>query len=314
MKNKIAILFVFVMLILTAGCAQRPSGSKEIFSEDYNYPVEVCGITLESAPKRVVVLSPSLAEIISDMGFSDTLVGRSKECDYPETVSQLTATGSVLLPDIDEITKLKPDLLLVQTQPSDSISKLFKEKNIPVIVVPAARRFEELQTVYTNIGKIFSGDKTGLSKGIAHMKALSDALKSITEATAPFSAEKPVVAVYITDSFGHAATGDTVLHYLITSAGAVNAAGSGKEWIADKDMLSKADVVFCPDQLTENIKVMANLANSPAIKNGRVYGIQAAAMERQSQRMIDAVKVMAQKMYPDAIAATTGQPSQTSMR
>ncbi len=244
MKNKIAILFAFVILILTAGCAQRPSESKEMFSDDYNYPVEVCGVTLESAPKRVVVLSPSLAEIISDMGFGDALVGRSKECDYPETVAELTATGSVLLPDIDKITKLKPDLLIMQTQPSDSINKLLKDKNISVIVVPAARRFEELQTVYTNIGRIFSGDKTGLSKGIAHMKALDDALKSINQATVPFANEKPLTAVYITDSFGHAATGDTVLHRLIISAGAVNAAGSGKEWTADKEMLSKADVVF----------------------------------------------------------------------
>ncbi len=35
-------------------------------------------------------------------------------------------------------------------------------------------------------------------------------------------------------------------------------------------------------------------------------------MERQSQRMIDAVKEMAQKMYPDAVQETTGYATQAS--
>lgn len=315
MKYRIFLLLsAFVLLSLTGCGLLKPRKPDNGQSKDFNFPVTVCGVTLEKPPQSAVVLSPSLAEIISDMGFGEFLTGRSKECDFPEAVAALPPVGGVLIPDIDIITQLAPEVLLTQAKPSDSVNKMLEANGITVIVIPAAKRFEELQTVYTNVAQIFSGGQTGLTKGIAHMEALKDSLKPITDAAASAAGEKPLSAVYITDNYGHAATGDTVLHRLILAAGADNAASADREWTPDKQSLNKAQVIFCPEQIVKEIKSMADLAECPAVKNGRVYGLNAAAMERQSRRMIDAVKDMALKMYPGAFEAdtTTGQASTTA--
>ena len=39
---------------------------------------------------RIVSLMPSGTEIVCALGFADELVGRSHECDYPESVNSLT--------------------------------------------------------------------------------------------------------------------------------------------------------------------------------------------------------------------------------
>ena len=64
-----------------------------------NYPVAVGGVQLEAPPLRVVVMSPSLAEIAADLGYTDRLCGRTEECDYPPTVAALPSVGKTLMPD-----------------------------------------------------------------------------------------------------------------------------------------------------------------------------------------------------------------------
>ena len=56
----------------------------------------------QQAPLRVVSLSASATEIIAALGRDDWLVGRSHECDYPESVSQLPAlTAPKLKVDVE---------------------------------------------------------------------------------------------------------------------------------------------------------------------------------------------------------------------
>ncbi|HEY0896472.1 MAG TPA: cobalamin-binding protein, partial [Sphingobacteriaceae bacterium] len=41
------------------------------------------------AEKRIVSLLPAATEVVCALGLEDQLVGRSHECDYPETVERL---------------------------------------------------------------------------------------------------------------------------------------------------------------------------------------------------------------------------------
>jgi iron complex transport system substrate-binding protein len=90
---------------------------------------------------RIVSLLPSATEIVCVLGFSDQLVGRSHECDYPEAVTRLPALTSpkfdpagtsgeinervkqivrealaVYRVDADALRALRPDVIVTQSQ------------------------------------------------------------------------------------------------------------------------------------------------------------------------------------------------------
>lgn len=94
-----------------SGCRKKPDASETEESQEpaisadspADFPVEVNGLTIETVPQKVVVLSPSLAEVVSDMELAAALCGRAEECDYPEAVASLPAVGGMLMPDVEAI-------------------------------------------------------------------------------------------------------------------------------------------------------------------------------------------------------------------
>ena len=309
MKQRITAVLAMIAFIfcLWTGCRKTASVKKAA-----EYPVTVGNVELNKAPAKVAVLSPSLAEICADMGYDTQLCGRTDECDAPESVAALPSAGSMVMPDMDVLIGWKPDLVLAQSEPSESVQTLLKEAGIPVVIVPSASDFDGLKEVYCQIGQLFSGAVSGMASGEQAMSRLSESLSSI-QAQIPVSASAPpITAVYVTDSFGHVATGDTVMQDLLTAAGAVNAAKDGTQWTAADEQISGVDVIFCPEPLVEKVKAMTRFSSTPAVKNGRVYGVSAAKMERQSDRMVEAVQAMAGILYPDVfVTATSGSAEST---
>src|SRR3989440_7626146 len=94
-----------------------------------------------SSSPRIISLLPSATEIVAALGFVKNLVGRSHECDFPPGVEKLPACSSTKIPahgnsyeidervkeivaeglsvyrvDVECLRKLRPDLILTQTQ------------------------------------------------------------------------------------------------------------------------------------------------------------------------------------------------------
>lgn len=66
-----------------------------------------------SPPRRVVSLVPSLTESLFDLGFGDSVVGITDYCVHPsEQIGDLPRIGGPKNPKVEDILKLKPDLVL----------------------------------------------------------------------------------------------------------------------------------------------------------------------------------------------------------
>src|SRR2546423_4313683 len=90
---------------------------------------------------RIISLLPSATEIVAALGFGQSLVGRSHECDFPPGVERLPVCSSTKIPvegtsaeidervkeivaeglsvyrvDVERLRELQPDLILTQTQ------------------------------------------------------------------------------------------------------------------------------------------------------------------------------------------------------
>lgn len=73
---------------------------------------------------RVISLCPSNTEIIEFLGLTELLVGVDDFSDWPESIESLPKLGPDLSIDLDQVAKLKPDLVLA------SLSVPGMEKNI----------------------------------------------------------------------------------------------------------------------------------------------------------------------------------------
>jgi ABC-type Fe3+-hydroxamate transport system substrate-binding protein len=196
--------------------------------------------------------------------------------------------------------------LLTQKEPSDSIKALLNQNDIPVVVIPAAQNYDGLSELYQSIGKIFLGSKSGSAKGLSHMTSISNKLDNIKQTVLSNNLNSTQYKViYIADSFGHVATGDTVINHILTSAGGINAAENAIDWKADGSILGLADFIFCPNTLVDKVKNIDGLKNSPAVKNNKIFEIEAGSIESQGFRMIEAAQKIASTLYPEAFTETT---------
>ncbi len=61
--------------------------------------------------QRVISMSPTITEIISELGGEDKIVGISTYCSFPKSACQKKQIGTALTPDMEEILKLRPDVI-----------------------------------------------------------------------------------------------------------------------------------------------------------------------------------------------------------
>ncbi len=72
-------------------------------------------LTLPQPARRVVALSPHLAELVYAAGAGDRLVGVMRYTDYPQAATRLPVVGDAFAVNLEVVAALKPDLLLIWT-------------------------------------------------------------------------------------------------------------------------------------------------------------------------------------------------------
>lgn len=84
MKKRIlaAILGLCMLALSLTGCGNASDVESGAAAQDY--PVQVDGVTIESQPEGVAVLSPNIADIILALGYEINLKARSAECTQPD--------------------------------------------------------------------------------------------------------------------------------------------------------------------------------------------------------------------------------------
>src|ERR1700744_24955 len=143
--------------------------------------------------KRIVSLLPSATEIVCALGLESNLVGRSHECDYPETIKHLPVCSEANFPDglssnaIDQkVKEILADALSVYTVKRDVIKEL-----APDVVITQAQcevcavSLEEVEAALENYldkeARIVSLQPNSLDDIFKDIKTVAAALKADNE-------------------------------------------------------------------------------------------------------------------------------------
>ncbi len=319
--------FLLAALLMLSGCSGmekikeffggEPESSGEssgISSEpeaepDPNWPAEVSGITLETAPETVISMSPILTELLYDMDLGDKLAAVSNYCtDKDGNDPGLPKVGTVILPDLTAVAEIGPDYILTMAQFSESDLLALQQMNTEVIVFSAPQDLAGQEALMKELAIFFLGKESGVAAAANFVTEYEARLQAVTSPAAEYlktnGASVRVACLRVLNSTY--ATGDTLANEYLETAGLTNAAAEYTDWDIGEDGIAAVD----PDLLFVNEGIhIADLETSDlykkktAVKGDKIYAVDLDLLSRGSLRSLDVLETMLATVLPDAYPA-----------
>lgn len=288
---------------------------------------------------RIVSLIPSATEIVCALGFEDGLVGRSHECDYPETVRKLRVCTrpkfkiegtsdeihrrvenivknalSIYEVDTNALQELQPTHIVTQSQ-CDVCAVSLKDVEQAVCELTSSRpaivslQPDSLDLVWSDIRKVGSSLDASrqadelLRNCDARMKTIADRAKALRT--------RPTVACI--EWIEPLMAAGNWMPDLVTMAGGINLfgeAGKHSPWMRWEDLIDRdPEVLFvspCGFSIEPTLREMALLRSKPqwnglkAVRAGRVFVADGNAyFNRPGPRIVESLEILAEMLHPD---------------
>ncbi len=289
---KKAILLFFLLGIIFS-CKEKISQTKEIFSQTleftdyYNRTVKV-----KHNPQTVVSLSPGITEILFDLGVGNKIIGRTKFCNYPESVSEIETVGGITDASLEKIITLHPEIVITSSMVRKDIVESIEKAGISIICLPERSNVEGVFNTLKILGQIFEKENVADSL-VNDMKIKLDQVKQ------SYNGQKEKPSVYYVVGYG--ATGDftagknTYINEIIELAGGKNVANKVTNWSYSKEELfaQEPDYIIVREEDLNSFIKTTPYKDLKAVKEKRVLGINSSLMDCQTCRSIEAIKQIA---------------------
>jgi iron complex transport system substrate-binding protein len=102
---------------------------------------------------RLISLSPTLTEILFELGVGESVVGVTTYCAYPPEAQKKEKIGDFVNPNFEKMLALKPDLIFAERWSSSKIVTRLKEASLNVVEVDSPRSIEEIYQVIRQVGQ-----------------------------------------------------------------------------------------------------------------------------------------------------------------
>lgn len=286
------IAIILIAALLSGACYRSVAPPREVpvraFTDDLGRKVSV-----PQKIESIVSLAPNLTEIIFAVGGGDLLVGVTTFCDYPAAAKSIRKVGDTQKPNIETIIALKPQIVFVSTASQlEGFTKTLEEQRIAVFVA----RPNSLDDIYKSIetiGQIVGNPERG-------EKLVDDMKGRVAAARGPVVyGSAPRVFVQIDKDSLYTIGHDSYITDIISRAGGVSAtadlATAYPKISKETALAMNPDVIIISESDNNRVPNEA-FRNSPAVKNGRVYLIDADLLSRPGPRVVDALEQIAEKL------------------
>jgi iron complex transport system substrate-binding protein len=298
---KVIYLLVLSILLVAAtiACTGTTSAPATI-SDDWGREIH-----LETVPQRIVSHVPSITETLFALGLGDRIVGVSDYCDYPEEAKTKPKVGGYFTPNIESIVALNPDFVLTDGYAPELITKL-DSLGIPLAVIAP----KDINGILRDIELL--GNVTGSQK---EAKELTDDMKERMDAVwmkAALSSYRPsVLYVYeASDTTKPWIPGPgSFVDALINMAGGENVAGNASgPWVQfNMEELVNSDPEIILLNVTmgtatispEALKELPGWKDLTAVKEERIYTINADLVDRPGPRIVEGLEDIAKILHPE---------------
>jgi iron complex transport system substrate-binding protein len=292
---------VVIGLLVLTGCSD-PSTQKtpasSTYIDDIGRTVQIVGI-----PQRIISLSPSNTEMVYALGLQDKLVGVTSYDNYPPDAKNKPIVSDYSTVDLEKIVNAKPDLVLADSiQKNDTIPAL--EKLGITVYTMTPDNTDEILNEIKVLGRI-----TGKTQAADDLVSnLTSRIKTVTDKTDKLTDSQKPRVLYVTwhDPIWTAGS-NTMIQYLIEQAGGVNIAADldGYATITLESVIERNPQVIVVmssmgDQTSLNfIKSNEQFQSTDALRNNRVYEVDADIFGRTTPRIVDGLVTLAKLLHPE---------------
>ena len=288
-------LLIFAIALLLINCKNESATNQTI--KPMREVTDDLGKTVKLPQKieRAVSLAPNLTENIFAVGAGDKLVGVTTFCNFPSEAEKIQKVSDTQTPNMETIVALKPDVVFVSTASQlENFTRILEEKNIAVFVTSP----NNLEGVFKNLktfGELFSSEEKA--------EKLIGELKNRVAKTEEKTKGKPTVRVFVQidkDSL-YTIGKESFITDLITRAGGESL--TGEMATAYPKISKETALALNPDAIIlsespNNIEPNEVFKNSNAVKNGKVFKVNADIISRPSPRLVDALERIAADLHP----------------
>jgi iron complex transport system substrate-binding protein len=285
-------------IFLLAGLIAACSHSSNVASRPTRQVTDDLGRTVTVPLKitRVVSTAPSITENVFAAGAGDRLVGVTTFCDYPDEARAIEKIGDTQTPNIERIVSLTPDVVLVSTASQiENFSKTLSANGISVYVSDPTT----LDGVFRGLERL--GELFGTEEQVA--RSLPD-LKRRVAAVQQTVRGRRKVRVFVQISreplftIGH----DSFVNNVIVQAGGESvtaAVDPAYPKFSKETAASLEPEVIILSESDDNQEPNDVFRRSPAVRNGRVYRVNADLLARPGPRLVDALEQITRMLHPE---------------
>jgi iron complex transport system substrate-binding protein len=259
-------------------------------------------VILESTPKRIVAMAPSLTEMLFYLGLVDRVVGVTTFSYYPPEARKKPSIGSYVNVNVEKIISLNPDLAIGTADGNKpKVVKLLKRAGVPVYIVNP-RKVRDVFSTMVALGELCGvGART---KKLA--SRLEGRVNRVFEETA--SLRRPLVFLQINVRPIMTVNRNTFHHDLIRLAGGENMTGDepiSYPRISLEEVIRRRPEVIIISSMERGGTFDAvrrswlKWSSIPAVKAGRVHLIDSDLMDRPSPRVVEGLETMARMIHPE---------------
>jgi iron complex transport system substrate-binding protein len=261
-------------------------------------------------PQRIVSTAPSITELLYALGLGNRVVGVTRFCRYPPEAQSKPKIGDYTAPNLEAIAALRPDLVIIQTNPIHLADRLGALK-LPVLEINQ----DSIAAIYKSIHDV--GAVTGTEHAATQ---LSDSLLNGLGAIRNRVANRPRVRMmFVIGRSPNRLDGLVVagrasyLNEVIESAGGENvfrdALAGYPEVSLEEVMARNPDVIVDMGDMSDTVAVTEEHKRSvialwnriptlAAVKQHRVFVVASDIFVIPGPRLIDAAKAFAEMLHP----------------
>ena len=262
-------------------------------------------VTVPAAVTRVVSLAPSVTEIIFAVGAGDRLVGVTTFCNYPEQARSIAKIGDTMTPNMEAIVALRPDVVFVSSASQlEGFTRLLEQNGIAVYVIDPQSLPDLYGKSLRQLGTLF-GKNDDASRLADSLERRHREICRITNGCADQAEGGPAaVRVFVQVSREPLFTvgKSSFLRQVIRDAGGILVTEDVETAFPklSKETASalNPEVLILSDS-EDNREPNDAFKNSPAVRNGRVYRVNADLISRPGPRLIDALEQIARDLHPE---------------